>query len=86
MILAMLVEEVADFSYAATLAESGNSTAVKPSGIAKDMLISESETFGREHAENVQELPVRETEVPSGHSKASSGQVIGCVGCSIAFR
>ena len=84
--LATLVEEAVDFSYAATLAESGNSVAVKPSGTAKDMLISESETFGREHAENVQELPVRETAVPSGHRKASSGQVIGCVGCSTAFR
>lgn len=88
---ALFVEEAVDevaFSrpYAATLALSGSGVGLNPSGTANEMEIFERETFGGGHTGNVQEEPVRETEVPSGQSNAPTGQTIGCAGCSTAFR
>lgn len=81
------VEEAIDISYEAMLAASGSCAVVNPVGIAKDRRTSPIgiETFGNGHTWKVQEEPLRETDVPSGHCRASSGQTIGCNGCSDAF-
>src|SRR3989338_1489195 len=86
MPLATSDERAVDISYAATAAASGNSASVKPAGTANEMPTSGSDTFGGGHVGNMQELPVRATEVPSGQMSASTGHAIGCKGRSIAFR
>jgi len=86
--LATLVEDASVISYAASTAASEGVAEVNPAGMAKDTRASPIGivTFGKGHAWKVQEEPVRETDDPSGHSNASSGQTIGCNGCSVAFR
>src|SRR3989338_4883 len=86
MIPSLNEDSVAGNPYAATLALSGSGIGVNPAGSAKEMETSEREMFGGGQAAKMHELPVRPTEVPSGHTSASSGQVIGLNGCSTAFR
>jgi len=79
-------EATTDDSYAAMLALSGSAAIENAVGNAKEMPTLGSETFGARHGANVQEVPIRATEVPSGHTRASIGHTIGCEGCSTAFR
>jgi len=79
-------ESPAGISYTATLAASSDSASVKPAGTAKAIPTSESKMFGGGHVGKVQERPLRPTEVPSGQTRASIGQAIGCEGYSSAFR
>ena len=64
-------------SYAATLVASGRALSTKPIGTAKATPTLESETFGEGHAKKTQEVPARETEVPSGQVIASTGHAMG---------
>lgn len=76
--LSGLVDAFVDgFSYTATLVVSGNAVETKPSGTANATPIFASKTFGGGQGENVQDIPVRATLVPSGHIIASIGHAIG---------
>src|SRR3989344_821785 len=86
MIPSLNEDSVAGNPYATTLALSGSGIGENPAGSAKEMETSGREMFGGGQAAKTHELPVRPTAVPSGHTSASSGQVIGRNGCSTAFR
>src|SRR3989338_7535636 len=86
IILPFSVEDATIVSYAATLAASGSVVTEKPTGSAKAMPASASDTFGGWQGENVHDGPMRATVVPSGQTCASSGHAIGRIGYSTALR
>src|SRR5512146_2916494 len=85
MMMVELLTPVDGSSYAAMLAVSGGGTAANPSGTANETLMSGNETFGGGHAGKTQEVPTRDTMVPSGQVSVPTGQTIGWFGCSTAF-